>query len=133
MTQPDPRLWANVCRQCGKSQNDDHAEHGIHSPMLHVGAPGVPFQAMTPEHVHSYHLDCLGVDIEAQLRAQHGAAIDAAKAGKRGQELHSIIQEAAAAFRATEEAWLADEAEQFAKTGVANETPTHPMHAVAGA
>lgn len=130
MTQADPRLWANVCRQCGQGQNDDHAEHGIHAPMLHVGAPGIPFQAMTPEHIHSYHLDCLPVELDAQHRPQHGVAIDAAKAGKRGQELHAIIQKAAADHRATEQAWLADEAAAYEATGVANTDPTHPMHAM---
>lgn len=120
MTQPDQRLWANVCRQCGQSQNDDHAVHGIQAPMLHYG-------------LDSYHLDCIPFDIEQMHRPQHSEAIDAAKAGKRGQELHVVIQTAATAFRESEAAWLLDEANAFAKTGVANTDPTHPMFSKAGA
>lgn len=116
MTQPNPALWVNVCKTCGKSQNDDFAEHGIHAPMLHYGTD-------------SYHLDCMPFEIEALHRPQHHEAIDAAKAGKRGAELHGVIQDARERFAASEQAWLADEAAKFAKTGEANLDPTHPMHA----
>lgn len=128
MAEIDHRLWANVCANCGQSQNADHAEHGIHAPMIHGGAPGVPFMAMGPEHIKSHHLDCMPHDLEAAHRAQHGEAIDAAKAGVRGEELHAIVQRHAAAFQSTEQAWLADEAAEFERSGVANHNPTHPMH-----
>lgn len=121
MTAPDPRLWANVCRQCGKSQNDDFAEHGIHAPMLHYAREGANFQSMTAEDIHSVHLDCMPVHLEIQHREQHGDAIDAAKAGVRGLELHTVIHAARERFEALEAQFLADNAD--------NDDPNivHPM------
>lgn len=121
MTAPDPRLWANVCKGCGKSQNDDFAEHGIHAPMIHYPRKGANFLSMTADDIHSSHLDCLQHEMETQHREQHGAAIDAAKSGVRGQELHAVIQQAREAHEAMEAQFLADNAD--------NEDPNivHPM------
>lgn len=132
-TQFDPRLSANICQQCGKSQNDDYAEHGIHAPMLHLGVAGVPFMAMTAEHIGSYHLDCLPHEVEAAHRPQHGEAIDAAKAGKRGDELHAVIHAARAKFEALEKDFIDAEQAKFAKTGIPNHDAVHPMYSKAGA
>lgn len=118
---PDPRLWANICRQCGQSQNDDFAAHGIHAPMLHVAREGANFQSMTAEDIHSYHLDCMPHAVEAQHRDQHGVAIDAAKSGQRGQELHATIHTAREAFEAMEARFLAD------NSGNDDPNIVHPM------
>lgn len=107
-------LSANICAQCGQRQTDDEDAHGINAPMIHTGRAGVPFHAMTAGDIISYHLDCMPHDLEAQHRDQHGVSIDAAKAGKRGHELHAIIQDAAAAHRAGEQAWLVDEQAKYA-------------------
>jgi hypothetical protein len=85
MTQPDPRLAANVCRQCGQSQING----GVQAPMVHYGAD-------------TYHLDCLPYDLEALHRDRHSAAIDAAKSGVRGDELRAVVHSEAAATLAAE-------------------------------
>lgn len=73
---------SNVCTQCGKDQEDG----GVTAPMLHLASQGLN---STADDVVSYHLDCLPYQLEADHRDQHGAVIDAAKAGVRGDDLRA--------------------------------------------
>lgn len=118
----DMRLVANICKQCGKPQvapDPSDPTKLVQAPMLHYG-------------MDSYHADCMPFEIEQLHRPQHSAHIDAAKSGLRGDELRKVAHTAAAQFEADEQAWLAAEAAEFERTGVANDNPTHVMHAQDG-
>lgn len=82
----------NTCTQCGQTQDvgadgvgRDPA--GVPTPMVHIASRGMD---SGPEHLLSYHLDCLPHAHEQALRGKHGPRIDAAKNGTRGDKLLAV-------------------------------------------
>lgn len=80
----------NRCAQCGQRQDEDPSlDKGQPAPMIHVAMKGI---YSTADDLVSFHLDCMPYEVEAAHREKHGDAIDAAKSGKRGDDLLKVVR-----------------------------------------